>query len=78
MPAYGRCDGSEYGPLGTVGVVRVVSTLPFLIVLAITCLLNEELIKLRIANLEEIKSGKMPDFSVVRDARPVAKPKVWE
>ena len=39
---------------------------------------NEELIKLRLANFEEIESGKMPDFSVVRDARPVVQPEGWE
>ncbi|HEY5492968.1 MAG TPA: hypothetical protein VIK15_00115 [Candidatus Anoxymicrobiaceae bacterium] len=40
--------------------------------------LAEELTRLRLENLERIEAGKRPDFSELRDGRPVVGPKGWE
>ena len=39
---------------------------------------REELTRLRLESLERIEAGKRPDFSELRDGRPVVGPKGWE
>jgi Zn-dependent protease with chaperone function len=40
--------------------------------------LSDELTRLRLENLERIEAGERPDFSELRDGRPVVGPKGWE